>query len=407
MTVFARICFEVNCCNCIIIFALALNLVKHCSACGNTFTSAFAEIIYDGVYTSGRYDGCVNDHRIERFILHTPTKQILKGTFLNLHKLFEIGFNDCGVSVIEPGFAENLTTIRIFKAERDYLQVIEHNVFNTLPLELIDVSANRISYIEDYAFEGMDLKYLCLSGNKLSSINSTWFRNTKILALAITHNEIRSLDDDTFSGLIELVTLKLNFNKIISISPNAFLNIKCCLTKVYLPGNSIVYLDFKTPNELVEMDVGFNQISSIPLEDTTTLRKISIHPNPWSCGCLTQFKKECEKKNIEIKDTYALKEPTTGVNPICVALNITCTNIRVDAQKLRDIYFSLIDYNAFGNYPPSNLKCAPHQCIQQIATLVQYGIAKTHWRRQPILLITSVVKYNVNYLGSAEDSQRV
>lgn len=328
-----------------------LCLVNRCSSqCGSTFKNAWASGKYNGLSKDYIYNGCINNSYIEGFFLSTHTAKILKHTFYNLPNLFEIGFNDAAVRVIQPRFSEYTPHLKIFKAERDHIEIIEKDVFNTLNLEIIDLNSNRIHHIDDGAFGKMNLTYLCLSNNDLTKINSSWFQNTTIVALALVHNRISSLHANTFDGITELVTLKLDFNKIYYIHYDAFSK-QCCLVHLYLSGNSLTSLHFQVTSTLKYVDASFNMITSTSLENPTALETISIYPNPWSCQCLLRFLKEIGKRNIEITQTDSLKVAWKDEFPICLAYFAECDGQNLLVRNLLFLkYFQLIDYNALGKF---------------------------------------------------------
>lgn len=335
-----------------LVIIVIVHLVKGCiSICDDgVFRNIYGAGTYDDKEATYLYDGCVANSHIQRFILLSKIPKVMKGTFRNLPLLREIVFNDVNVQVIEPGFSVVTPKLRIFKAERNQIRVIQNGVFNTLNLSTIDISSNIIARIDDGAFHGMNLEYLCLSNNKLTTINSTWFHNTTITALAITHNQIFSLSTNTFDGLLELLTLKLDFNQIHNIEADTFSR-QCCLRNLYLPGNSLGSVNFTITNKLELVDVSLNMIYSIVLQDNTSLKKMSIYPNPWACKCLRKFWKQLHKKDISLEETHSLKVPWKEEYSVCSAFDVECNMENLIVKNFMHInYYKTTNYTNFGKY---------------------------------------------------------
>lgn len=171
------------------------------------------------------------------------------------------------------------------------------------------------------------------------------------MAFALTHNQITSLHADSFSGISEMVTLKLDFNRLHHIDYDTFSK-QCCLVKLYLSGNSLFSVGFQISNKLVEVDVSFNLISSISLENRTSLRGVAIYPNPWACKCLLRFWKETEKQGIEILKSYSLRTPLKEEHPLCIVADYTtcAANSVIAVNTLYKEYFNTINYNNLGKF---------------------------------------------------------
>ncbi|KAK9746171.1 Leucine rich repeat [Popillia japonica] len=258
-----------------------------------------------------------------------------------------IALDESDVYVIKPGFAENVTKLTTFRADRNQIEVIDNNVFNTLPLQRIRLNSNRIFYIADGAFHRMNLKYLRLNDNKLTRINSTWFNGTAIKRLSLSHNQIRSLHTNTFSGLTDMEMLFLEFNKIHYMDYDTFTT-QCQLMKLYLAGNSLTNLEFQIANRLGFVDVSFNLISAILLGNETTLSSVSIHPNPWACKCLKRFLNESIALNIKIRESDFLRISNDRGAPSCSNVETECDIDTIRANALQREYFKSNDYNNLG-----------------------------------------------------------
>ncbi|KAK9746170.1 BspA type Leucine rich repeat region (6 copies) [Popillia japonica] len=330
----------------IIVLVILCSVNFSSCACPKTFRNAMVTITDENGYQNEiRINDCLHNSSIRTFSLLSRTKKILKDTFYNLTNLERIEVRDVGLYVIEPKFAENIPNVAIFDAYKNQIEIIENNVFNNFKSWKILLDSNRIFYVEDGAFHGMHMTYLNLNDNQLSAINSSWFYHTQIYDLALAYNKITSLDALTFSGIFGVEILWLQFNKINYIAHDTF-SIHLDLKRLYLSGNSLLYLDFNSPKSLQYLDVSFNLISSILFENTTELVGVSIYPNPLICKCLLRFWKKIGKLNIEIRESLFLKTPLEEEYPMCIAANyITCGEDSAIADNaLYKEYFKLVNY---------------------------------------------------------------
>lgn len=287
---------------------------------------------------------CFHNNSIQVFHLLSPTKNIRKDTFLNLNSLYRIQFNDVNLYAIEPEFAKYTPKLATFYANRNQIEIINNNVFNNLPLRWIRLDSNRIFHVADGAFRDMKLIQLTLNDNKLTNINATWFLNTTIVELELAYNQITSLHVDNFSGITGVARLNLQFNKIHYIAYDTFSN-QLVLKNLDLSGNSLLYIGFKISNRLNFVDVGFNLISWISLQNKTALTGFSIYPNPWECKCLRQFLRKSEELNIKICNM-----PLQTDTPACVVVEGSTCNNSIISDTVHRKYFQAVNYNTIGKF---------------------------------------------------------
>lgn len=335
-----------------LIMVVTISFFKECdSLCGNSFSSARALIFINGIEENYLANTCVKNLTIEKFQLLSTSDNtkiiIYPGTFVNLFHLHTIEMNNCGIKKVESRFLENTPNINIIKIEQNNLESIGRYTFDEIRLEELDVSTNSIRQIANGAFRNAIFEYLCLSNNKLTYIDPGWFQNTTITALSMTYNFVTILEENTFSGIKGVKSLMLSYNKIHSIHKKTFSSVQT-LEIVYLPGNMLNTVNFEIKNNLKNIDVSFNRINYLLLDDNVLLWIMSIYPNPFECSCLRKFWKFTSKKQIQLWDTKSLKYRWKDEYPLCIAKYTVC---HPETQIFDDVeadYFRKIDYNRLG-----------------------------------------------------------
>lgn len=336
--------------NVLLTLLVSLSIIKQCSClCGDSFSQASAAITIAGLNRNYIAEKCVRNEPIETFKLLSVTEVIKPGTFSNLFRLTSIEMNNVGITKVEPGFLENTPDLKIIKLVQNKLQHIGKYTFDQIILNTLELSSNQITDISDNAFENSSIKFLSLSDNQLGEIYYKWFVNTELTALSITHNLVTRLDAYTFSGIKGLKTINLNYNKIQSINPRTFSSINS-LETLYLSGNMLLNANFEIRNKLRNVDLSFNKISYLPMDDFTPLWIMSIYPNPFECVCLRRFWKFISRKGIKLWETKSLRRPWKDEYPLCVAKYDNCDpNVQSYADHA-DEYFRLVNYDDLGKH---------------------------------------------------------
>ncbi|XP_063164750.1 amphoterin-induced protein 2 [Candoia aspera] len=165
-------------------------------------------------------------------------------------------------------------------------------------IKRLDLSHNRIGILDQDWIPTLleKLTTLILSHNNIVSISIGSFSvipNVKYLDLS--SNNLRSLGSPVFQELRVLEVLLLFNNHIAQIDSAAFGGIHT-LQKLYLSYNSLTHFPIELYtgkhklSELVLLDVSYNQIQSIPINDMSLVpaRRLSgiyLHGNPFHCDC--------------------------------------------------------------------------------------------------------------------------
>lgn len=158
---------------------------------------------------------------------------------------------------------------------------LSHNSLSVLPVDWISQLFHRLAT-------------LVLSRNSISLIEGNAFALTPhLLHLDLSSNRLTALNSSVFSGLKELKELFLFGNQISQINPGAFSDL-CSLQRLYLSGNRLIalplglYWEPGGPNNLTFLDLSYNRLSKVPVQDLLSLTHksgIYLQENPLVCDC--------------------------------------------------------------------------------------------------------------------------
>ncbi|XP_040818713.1 extracellular matrix protein 2 isoform X3 [Ochotona curzoniae] len=156
---------------------------------------------------------------------------------------------------------------------------IPDEAFNGFPnLERLDLSRNNInsSAVGPKAFKFLKkLTRLNLDGNNLVQIPSDL--PSTLEELKINENHLQGIDEDSLSGLNQLVTLELEGNNLseINVNPSAFKHLKS-LSYLRLGKNKFRIIPQGLPASIEELYLEHNQIEEITEVCFNHTRKISV-----------------------------------------------------------------------------------------------------------------------------------
>ncbi|XP_069939027.1 uncharacterized protein [Cherax quadricarinatus] len=189
-------------------------------------------------------------------------------------------------------------------------QVPTEALKNLRRLQLLDLSANRLTLIPDNAFRGLRLSILKLADNDLSlteqslsglekTLKNLSLKRTSLSVLPrsiltlhtlafldLAHNQIRSLERGALQELDSLAALNLEKNQLSTLHPHDFLGINDTLTSLSLLNNHLEYFPrdaFNTLSQLKVLDIGFNMITEVPVNafsQVKSLRLLALDGNP-------------------------------------------------------------------------------------------------------------------------------
>ena len=153
--------------------------------------------------------------------------------------------------------------------------------FNFYPeLELVDLSSNQLVSIPDRSFSSQRrLRELRMENNKISSLTPRTFSGlSRLEVLNLGHNMVDKLSDSVFKSLKHLKELNIRQNRISEISDSAFIGLSE-LTVLDLSDNLLETVPSEALNQLenlAELNIGKNNIRILPDSSFSQLFKLSI-----------------------------------------------------------------------------------------------------------------------------------
>lgn len=147
-------------------------------------------------------------------------------------------------------------------------------------LQVLDLTQNNISHILDHNFRGLvNLLELHLDENRIESMPSETFRHLQELrVLTLARNRIRELVPRLFLMLGKLHELDLSHNPLTELNPEVFKDIQglrvfrcrsCYLSNI----NALVY---RLLVDLVHLDLGDNEFKYISSDEFYPLKKLQV-----------------------------------------------------------------------------------------------------------------------------------
>uniref|UniRef100_A0A3Q3WL67 LRRNT domain-containing protein n=1 Tax=Mola mola TaxID=94237 RepID=A0A3Q3WL67_MOLML len=189
---------------------------------------------------------------------------------------------------------------------------LSHNSLSVLPVDWISQLFHRLAT-------------LVLSRNSISLIEGNAFALTPhLLHLDLSSNRLTALNSSVFSGLKELKELFLFGNQISQINPGAFSDL-CSLQRLYLSGNRLIalplglYWEPGGPNNLTFLDLSYNRLSKVPVQDLLSLTHksgIYLQENPLVCDCAVLYvasDTRLEAQTYQVEPGKCLRVPCPGL----------------------------------------------------------------------------------------------
>lgn len=189
--------------------------------------------------------------------LQTPNFQ-LSTSLVNL----ELSFNS--ISSISKNFFSNMKQLQVLHLSHNAVEVLTNRLLTeNTNLEFIDLSFNNISNVAKVVFFLHRVKNLNMQYNKIQNINFTL--PISLHSLDLSFNKISSIKHDTFSGMNELITLKLNDNAL-EVFPSGLCDTLENLNEINLQRNNISFVTNQTfafNNKLKVVNLAENNIFGI------------------------------------------------------------------------------------------------------------------------------------------------
>ncbi|XP_038207683.1 insulin-like growth factor-binding protein complex acid labile subunit [Zerene cesonia] len=190
------------------------------------------------------------------------------GPFLISSTLQYLDISNCNISIINPQFFDNITSITTLDLSNNPLISLDDGVFDDLTsLETLKLNDCKLKYLSENVFLALvNLKNLELAGNYLTDTNwpEVLGSLTRLEYLNLRKSSITYLSEDTFSNCTNLVTLILADNKLLDLDVAATL------------GNSVNHLELL---DLSNCHIK-GPISGEAFANATRLKSLYLSGNP-------------------------------------------------------------------------------------------------------------------------------
>ncbi|KAK3605813.1 hypothetical protein CHS0354_002430 [Potamilus streckersoni] len=194
------------------------------------------------------------------------------GTFWGLEKIQTLQLDYNNITVLSRSWLYGLESLRHLSVSKNRIVTIESSGWEFCPdLVTLDISDNRITTIAVDTFSKLqNLKILQLSNNQITNAEEEAFKNMGSLEeLDLNNNRISMTIEDmngAFVGLVKLKELRLERNRIKTITKQAFMGLRT-LEKLFLGNNNIT------------------TIQGNPFDEIPGLRELYFNSSSLLCDC--------------------------------------------------------------------------------------------------------------------------
>ena len=236
---------------------------------------------------------------------------------VNSLREFNIGYNH--ITSFNLSNTQSLNKVKELELANNKLVNLSSRIFTNMgvySVENLNLKQCSLRYISSYAFQNLTrLKILVLTNNPLTAavlqqafiglpitslqqlvldtlylkdINNNTFihlAGSNVTKLVLDHSGIEKIPSALFSSFLELKTLSLNNNKLVTIDDNCFLLLKK-LNKLWLKNNTLIYcinpLHTGLTSGLMELDIPDNLIQRIDpecIDGLNELRHVNLENN--------------------------------------------------------------------------------------------------------------------------------
>lgn len=189
--------------------------------------------------------------------------------FRNLRDLKTLNMSDNQLEEIPPEAFEHLESLTVLDLSHNVLSSMTEALFSKIKgLEFLNVRNNKLKELDPAVQSLANLTWLDASHNAIESLDNVSFATSELKHLDLSFNGIVSLGEDNLVRLTKLVTLNLNNNRLVYLSPH------------------------ELPVSVSSLNAGYNMIAVIP-ETLINLRILNVEYNKISVldGNMTSFGK--------------------------------------------------------------------------------------------------------------------
>lgn len=153
-------------------------------------------------------------------------RELEKGAFANLTKLFWLALDNNEIGEFLPGHFTGLIKLESLKANKNRLTMADFSdLKGSVYLKLINLNENQLTSKGLRLSELPELSEISLDENNFESI-PLFDGCPSLKSLSMQRNKIKGIEEDTFQNLEQLVELNLAFNEITTLPLNVFQPLK-------------------------------------------------------------------------------------------------------------------------------------------------------------------------------------
>uniref|UniRef100_A0AC34R5G5 TIR domain-containing protein n=1 Tax=Panagrolaimus sp. JU765 TaxID=591449 RepID=A0AC34R5G5_9BILA len=227
-------------------------------------------------------------------------KLLNEDCFIGLAELVELSVRNNSIYHLDVGvFADVGRKLQKLDFSSNMLRQLPMAVEKLAKIRSMDFSKNQIEKLQIYLLEKMvHLSRLDLSDNKISLIESYVFYNCPHLTdLNLSNNRIDSLAKDAFENCPRLHSLDLSQNKISGFS-RSIVELKT-LRFLNASKNNLEILEWSEfPDEILNLDLSWNKISTIGAATESRVKKINLKSNKLTRVLQGQLSRQIEQIDL-------------------------------------------------------------------------------------------------------------
>lgn len=221
-----------------------------------------------------------------------------------------LDLSDNGLSSLEMRLLQNLTSLETLVLNQNHFVDLPSDISYHLPhltklyLRQNHLLVNLTAHSLERAF---NLKLLDVKDSSIRELRSDIFlKNTALEHLVLSYNKIKVINQNTFTGLQNLITLDLSNNRIAELKPGTFAPLPN-LKKLFMASNSIariqdgIYTSLKAIKVLTLSDNNIKEISSHAFQYLRNVTNISLANNQIKVYSKTIFKGTYIEGSIDMR----------------------------------------------------------------------------------------------------------
>ncbi|XP_074037284.1 uncharacterized protein [Leptinotarsa decemlineata] len=253
----------------------------------------------DGLVYNSTVNGCIeriefgNRTIVEARIRNQKIPKLEADSVRDMERLEILTFLNCDLKTVQPAAFRNVPRLKEIQISDCNLIKVQKGVFNPVEnLEIVRLDHNQITTIEPETFANLSvLTRIYFDNNMLTEWRREWFdeSNIRLESIEFHRNKIRSIPPKAFVNMKKLKHINFDYNEIDSIGSGAFEGLSD-LDQLRLNHNRLKIIKedaFPTQIRIRNLIINANLLNFLPMKIYTKLSvdKLIIDYNPWKCPC--------------------------------------------------------------------------------------------------------------------------